>query len=562
MKQKFNIIFLVLSLAIVNEKICAQDYIQEEIFVHTTKNYYHAGELMYYSVYVLNAETHKPVNLSRAAYFELLDSLNKPVYRNVVALKEGRGSGSFAIPSIMPGVFRLRAYTNWMRNYRADNYFQKEIAIVNGPVSDKVFLANEETAGRTQLSIDVNADKKTYDIRSKAVIEFNTHDEDEKAVLADFSVSVYRIDSFTKADPANIASLLTEAADVVDNETRYAPEYGGRIITGRITERSTGTGARGINVYLSVPGYSSGFHNTITDSAGNFRFVVRDLVPSGNIIVQTDIRNDKMYAVEVNDPFSSEYIDAPLIRFKAARGGETLAEQSIAAQVEQSYHAQRLLSFKDVGRDTIPFYGKADFVYHLDDYVRFSKMEEVFREFIGPVAVSKRGNSFQLAVYELQTHNTFSKPPLVLIDGYPVVDIDKLFLFDPLKVKTIEVLNRKYIHGNTVFEGIVNLITYSADMNGYPPDEHAKLLPQQVVQNEVKYVMPDYDNAEVRKSRRPDFRNVLYWSPMLKTDKSGKARIEFFTSDLEGSFVVIIQAITAEGKLGSGMGQFEVRGEK
>jgi uncharacterized protein YfaS (alpha-2-macroglobulin family) len=60
-------------------------------------------------------------------------------------------------------------------------------------------------------------------------------------------------------------------------------------------------------------------------------------------------------------------------------------------------------------------------------------------------------------------------------------------------------------------------------------------------------------------SRLPDFRNVLYWSPEVITNENGKQTVEFYTSDLPGKYVVVVQGITANGIAESATTAIEVK---
>jgi hypothetical protein len=55
----------------------------------------------------------------------------------------------------------------------------------------------------------------------------------------------------------------------------------------------------------------------------------------------------------------------------------------------------------------------------------------------------------------------------------------------------------------------------------------------------------------------PDFRNVLYWSPHIKTI-NGKSNISFFTSDVSGKYVAIVQGVSEDGLVGSMIVKFVV----
>src|SRR5438105_7774273 len=109
-----------------------QKALQEKMYVHTDKNFYLAGEIIWFKVYNVDGSPHQPVDLSKVAYLEILDKDNKPVMQAKIALKKGKGDGSFYLPaSINSGNYRLRAYTNWMKNFSSDFYFEKQVSIIN-----------------------------------------------------------------------------------------------------------------------------------------------------------------------------------------------------------------------------------------------------------------------------------------------------------------------------------------------------------------------------------------------------------------------------------------------
>jgi hypothetical protein len=104
----------------------------EKIFTHTDKDFYLAGEIVWFKLYVVNSEDNKPFDLSKVAYVEILDKDQKPVLQGKIALDKGTGNGSLYIPlSFNSGVYRLRAYTNWMKKFDAGYYFEKPLTIVN-----------------------------------------------------------------------------------------------------------------------------------------------------------------------------------------------------------------------------------------------------------------------------------------------------------------------------------------------------------------------------------------------------------------------------------------------
>jgi hypothetical protein len=55
----------------------------------------------------------------------------------------------------------------------------------------------------------------------------------------------------------------------------------------------------------------------------------------------------------------------------------------------------------------------------------------------------------------------------VLLDGIPIFDVDKLMELDPLKLKKIDVIARKYYLGQLLNYGIVSLFSFDRDLAGY-----------------------------------------------------------------------------------------------
>ena len=118
----------------VSEKLntYSKNTLQEKIFVHTDKDFYVAGEILWFKAYCTDAFIHRPVSLSKIAYVELLDSSANAVLQAKVSLDELNGNGSFFLPVTIPsGAYTLRAYTNWMKNFPAEYFFYKKISVVN-----------------------------------------------------------------------------------------------------------------------------------------------------------------------------------------------------------------------------------------------------------------------------------------------------------------------------------------------------------------------------------------------------------------------------------------------
>ncbi|HEY2649999.1 MAG TPA: hypothetical protein VGI38_12440 [Puia sp.] len=122
--------------------------LQEKVFVHTDKTFYLAGETVWFKIYAVDASFHKPVTTSSVSYVEILSKDLKPVAQAKVALSNGNGAGSVILPGFLAtGNYILRAYTNWMKNFSADFYYEHTLHIVNTLKLSPVVPASRLSSG-------------------------------------------------------------------------------------------------------------------------------------------------------------------------------------------------------------------------------------------------------------------------------------------------------------------------------------------------------------------------------------------------------------------------------
>ncbi len=229
-------------------------------------------------------------------------------------------------------------------------------------------------------------------------------------------------------------------------------------------------------------------------------------------------------------------------------------------QTENAYYGSKRIVSKLPTIDSTVFYGAADEKYLLDDYTRFPVMEEVLREYVPGVWVRKRDGKFIFKVPDQPHHGLFQNESLVLLDGVPISDIDKIMNFSPLKVQKLDVMTRKYFLGPFTFEGIVSFITYKGDLGGFELDPKVTVLDYQGLQLQKEFFSPHYDTPAQLESRLADRRNLLFWSPSVNLKAQETQQIEFFSSDEPGKYKVFIQGMDKNGVTGSATTSFEVTG--
>lgn len=338
------------------------------------------------------------------------------------------------------------------------------------------------------------------------------------------------------------------------------PEYAGHIVRGKLVDRFTGLAAEGVLAYLSVPGRQFRFASAVTDEEGKLIFDVPIFYGNSELILHVNNGSDSNYRFELETPFSSSYKPffkqelKPLAQFR-----EMLSKRNLAAQVQQEYYAERTPQFElPVIRDTTAFYGYPGKKYLLDDYTRFTSMEEVLREYVTEIRVKQREQQYQLNIKSSSYNSFFNNNPLVLIDGVPVFDMNKVVGLDPLRIQKMELIPRRYYLGSQVFDGIVSFTSYEGDLANYSLDSVALVLDYDGAQLKREFYKPVYESVEQKNSRLPDFRTLLHWEPRIVLGKS-PAKMELYSSDLGGNYIIVLQGIDFRGRTVFASKQFSIK---
>jgi len=462
------------------------------------------------------------------------------------------------------------------------------------PVCERLYFKRPE-----MLNVQAGA-LLQYKTRNPVALNISANDAAGKPALANLSVSVYKLDSLNNnADNADIASylwlsselkgniespgyyfnivtnetdkaldnlLLTQGwsrfkwADVLSNQQKkftWLPEYDGHIVTAQITS-AIGGPASGVMAYMGMIGKRVQLYGAHSDSIGRVLFNTHDLYGPGEIVLQTNTELDSTYRLTLLNPFSDQHSNTPFPPLQLnSQQQKALEIGSISMQVQNLYNPSKLRQYYNPIRDSSAFYGSLAKRYSLEDFTRFTTMEEVIREYVAEVTVSKVRNRFHINVISEQGYLSDGNP-LVMLDGIPIFNIDKAFKIDPLKVKTLDMVNQVYYWGPVYANGIMSFTTYKGDMGGFELDPRAVVLDYEGMQLEREFYTPVYQTADQQNNRLPDFRNVLYWSPDVNTDANGKAVVSFYTSDVAGKYITVFQGLTADGKAGSYTLQFDV----
>lgn len=309
---------------------------------------------------------------------------------------------------------------------------------------------------------------------------------------------------------------------------------------------TTSTGPlKNAKLIAGLKGSKSVIGSSTTNSNGIAKFIL-PLTYDPRMLVVTSLDHKKE---KISFQIGKTVSDNQLIQFPCLALDEsmrTMIENRIFnSKVTNRFYGVNTKTIETIERDTTDFYGKPDVVFQLDDYVRFPNMEEVISEIIPQLRVKKNKEEMTLQVLNSAYKTFFEQEALILLDGIPVTNTKALVEADPLLIKSIELVTRKYLQGNIDYNGIVHFKTYRGDQANI-----------QQVTNEGNFMLNGiqensaYQNLDHSKKtdRLPDMRNLLWREVNVGQDQI-KAGLKFFTSDLEGNFKIIARGINSNKEM-------------
>ena len=142
---------------------------QEKLYLHFDKPSYASGETAWFKVYLRNVSDLMFSRLSLTVYVELINTEREVIDTKLIFAGQDYASGDFVLPDdLASGVYSVRAYTNWMRNFDEELFYEKSFRVT--AVNDTEVAAQLEETSDPNAASQIKEGGMT--IASKVDLQF------------------------------------------------------------------------------------------------------------------------------------------------------------------------------------------------------------------------------------------------------------------------------------------------------------------------------------------------------------------------------------------------------
>jgi len=533
-KLKLKTALIVLMIFIINAGAFAQKKSHLELTIQSDQHVYIVGE----KIWVSGDISDKKIS-SKFISVQLLDRNGVEKAKVKLVIDQNLFSGYINIPQDLRSDFY---FLNCFIKGVESQVKLQPLAVVHPQYPPLPCVSADSTPAtdlEVEQSLNVVSDRLNYSTRS--FIEISLGDVTRFSSL---SVDVIRDDLISKyAD-----SVIRLKKVILHHAAKGDLDDEGHEVTLKVLSASTGEAQKNVLVNAYIIGDRAKISTGISNEFGEVKFIFPNVYDDSKIVFSVADQQEKLYRLEMEEEFeSTAAIAFPCMQLNESMRTD-LEARMLAKNINQGFYTDSTSLYSPADLDTTDFYGKPDARYMLDDYVRFPDMKEILLEFVPEVRVKNpEGENPSIQVLNDPYKAYFTQNTLVLLDGVAIKNVKDLFAMDPLLLRSIDVVSRKYFLGVLQFNGIVHYKSYKKDLAGFALNANEVIYPFTGVQ---RISRPLFTEFTVKSNKRlPDFKNLLFRNVNLNTGKNTNSKFGFYSSDATGNFKVVVRGVEKSGAL-------------
>lgn len=179
-------------------------FASEKVYLQLDKPFYKPGDDIWVAAHIRDGITHKTSEISSVVYVELIDPKGNTQKTIRLVAQKGIAEGDFKIDNDAPGgLYKIRAYTQWMKNSGEDTFFTKEFQVqasimpkllMKLDFMKKAYGAGDEVIANLSLNTLANKPLANTTVRfvaslqGETIIQSNTTSDENGEALIQFTL--------------------------------------------------------------------------------------------------------------------------------------------------------------------------------------------------------------------------------------------------------------------------------------------------------------------------------------------------------------------------------------
>lgn len=512
----------------------------ETALITTDRSYYYPGEIVWFQVGMQYKTPSLRDSLSKVLYAELLSATGETISHSILPIVDGGAVGQFKLSnSTGGGVFAIRVYTSWMKNF-TNQLPYKPILVLS---SHRNLICDPTKVNTNAGPLRIVPDQETYGCRKKVRLVVKI-DSNEEVKSANLSAAV--VDSYSCPTIKGTRNVFVQAQALLDvpqlGELKYPIEKGISINAKIINQKSVGIRSL-VSVFQSSLGamhaiesnddgsFSLGGYHFYDSLPFVFQGIDRKGRPQGAVEL---VASNTPAPLSIIDPFEYDTVtadtDQRVVNTNTFNNDIRVLDEVV---VEGKKFQKEVEKREKLGA----LYTNPDFVITGDELTDKATDQNWITALDGKIP------GFQGGKVSRAKNSSFSgnTSPLILIDGVPLsVPLSSIPASSLDRVEIVK--NASALYGSRGSNGIIAVYTKAS---GVSYDQESA----QTVKPEIKYIQgytrtlpfpaPVYSTNDQKEN--PDFRITIHWQPSLQFNEDNECIVEFFTADIATTYYVTIE---------------------
>ncbi|HEX2934832.1 MAG TPA: hypothetical protein VHO72_05725 [Bacteroidales bacterium] len=519
---------------------------------------------------MLNTQSHELSQGTEVGYVVIQNENSDVIGQSQVRIENGIASGAiYLADTLKTGYYHVIAYTNYMRNLPANNFFASQILVANRFDIDFTNLilknqsypkaSNVKSDSTFRQSLTITPSGLILKKRDKAnlIVKINEPDCD----YMDLSISIIEAPPVENRNTTPIYPSQSPNSIKLNTDTNgvvYLKEDKYIEMHGFLSDPTSGKGLPNRQLILTTPDTLTNFNFARTNPKGQFRFALSEYYTDRELFIKiTDeslnisttkiVLTPKFQGIKPIQIFAWT-IDSGLINY-IKRSQELI-------RIQKAFNKSPIQYTKKVIKASPPaLYRYPEYSVYPGEYTELKNFSEISREIIPSLKTRKSNNTYLSTFYDARFKEYLPSNPAFFVDGI-FTDIASIIPLNSKEINRIDIISTPWYYDNLKLWGIVSIFTKNnlwktiTNTNGFFK-----------IKTEGFYDYPTLNLADYTKkgnTREPDFRQLLYWNSHYHLKKDSPATFDFYTSDYAAQYLIKVSGITDKGEIIEEFMKFEV----